>query len=145
MIEAIIVKGLEKVKDINVVREDIELMLADGVNFFENDSLDQTALHVIVYEEKQPVATGRLLNIELNNYVIDKICVKINKRRLYYGDLVVKMLIDKAFNIGAKEVVALVPNDGIGFFTRIGFSIVDENNSVKKLCITKDAVKKCKH
>lgn len=143
MIEAIIVHGLEKIKDVNVVREEIDFKHNENVKIFQRDSYDEQALHVILYEDQVPTATGRLLCS--NEYVIDKVYVKLNKRNKYYGDLVVKMLIDKAFNMGASEVFALVPVNGIGFFNSIGFSQLEESDLMQKMFITKDRIIKCKH
>lgn len=141
MIEAIIVYGNEEINKVNNIREQI---------YEKNcctDNLDEAAYHVIVFEKNEPIATGRLLTQD--NYVVDKVCVIKDKRKKYFGDLVVKMLLDKAFKIGAIEVFAYVPTSIIGFFEKIGFCISEEintlNKDMNKMKINKAAVKKCSH
>ncbi|PKM93813.1 MAG: hypothetical protein CVU84_12940 [Firmicutes bacterium HGW-Firmicutes-1] len=143
MIEAIVVKGLEKIEDIHVIRNEIHLTQEDSLKLFRVDSFDEKAIHVIVYEGQRVVATGRLLIFE--EYIVDKVCVRIVDRKNHYGDLVVKMLIDKAFTMGARKVVALVPDDITGFFSRIGFVNEEELDGLNKMTITKESIIKCKH
>lgn len=141
MIEAVIVYGNEKIDTINAIRNQID------EKFYKADFYDDSSYHVIVFEEDEPVATGRL--IPKDNYFLEKICVINSKRNMYYGDLVVKMLLDKAFNLGALEIFAYVPSSVIGFFTNIGFYNVNQNENserdLTKMVITKAALKKCSH
>ena len=73
----------------------------------EFDNLDDEAIHVVVYEDQKPVGTGRLL-FDGENYKIGRIAVIKEERGKKYGDFVVRMLIDKAFLMGAKRVYANV-------------------------------------
>ena len=62
--------------------------------------------HVIIYvgcPESLPVATGRLYQ-DKNETVVDKIAVRKEEQRKKYGELAVRMLIDKTFRNGTDEV-----------------------------------------
>ena len=70
--------------------------------------------------EEIPVATGRLIFLE-NWFKIGRIAVKKECRGKHYGDFVVRMLLDKAFSMGAKEVFVGAQAHAISFYERIGF------------------------
>lgn len=92
----------------------------------DHDGLDAEAAHVVVYNnEKTPVATGRLLFGD-GNYKIGRIAVLKEERGNYYGDFVVRMLIDKAFLLGATEVSLHAMHNVIPFYEKIGFQCVGE-------------------
>lgn len=91
---------------------------------------DASAIFALAYETEKhtekagetllPVAAGRLLFLE-DCYEVDEIAVKKEYRRKKYGDFIVRMLVDKAFVMGAQEVIAVVPQECEAFFTSIGF------------------------
>jgi predicted GNAT family N-acyltransferase len=117
----------------------------------EFDNLDDEAIHVVVYEDQKPVGTGRLL-FDGENYKIGRIAVIKEERGKKYGDFVVRMLIDKAFLMGAKRVYANVQLHSEKFYETIGFT--RENNNIffeagiehVKMSITqKELCKPCKN
>ena len=90
----------------------------------ENEE-DKDAVFVLAYEtnecgEEVPVATGRLILLE-DKFKIGRIAVKKECRGKHYGDFVVRMLLDKAFSMGAKEVFVGAQAHAISFYERIGF------------------------
>lgn len=145
MIEAIIVMGTDKINEIRSIREACYKDELYEMKANSNLEADKDAYHVIVYEDQIAVAVGRLI-IE-PEYMIDQILVLKNYRKRYYGDLIAKMLIDKGFNLGAKEITAIVPVSTLGFFKRIGFYELGEkiDSDFKKIGINKESIKKCKH
>lgn len=86
----------------------------------EFDQLDDEAIHVVVYEKDSPVATGRLL-FDGKEFHIGRIAVLKEKRGKKYGDFTVRMLIDKAFLMGAEEVTLGAQLQVIDFYKKIGF------------------------
>ncbi len=99
----------------------------------EFDEKDSFAMHVIVYEQseqKRPVATGRIV-FDGSSCEIGHIAVLKDYRSKQYGDFAVRMLINKAFTSGIREVSAKVPGDTIDFFQKIGFTLKDTDNNRK--------------
>lgn len=84
------------------------------------DEMDREALHVIVYEDKNPIACGRMLINEVG-YVLDNIYVIKEKRKNKIGEFVVQLLIEKANLMCAKEILVFCEDDNKVFFESIGF------------------------
>lgn len=84
------------------------------------DVMDRESLHVIVYEDMQPIACGRML-IKDNRYFFDHIYVVKEKRKNKIGDFTVRLLIDKANLMCAKEVIVSCEDSNKLFFEAIGF------------------------
>lgn len=87
----------------------------------EPDELDQKSNHVVVYEQKKPIATGRLF-FKDNHWQIGRVCVLPANRHQGYGDLVVRMLCDKAM---LSRPLCLIYSDAqidaVPLYERIGF------------------------
>jgi len=88
----------------------------------EFDEYDSLATHVLVYDnkEKKPVATGRVY-YDGKDYRIGRIAVLKEKRGKYYGDFVVRLLVNKAFLTGAEEVFINAQVKAVPFYEKIGF------------------------
>lgn len=84
------------------------------------DVMDREALHVIVYEDAQPISCGRML-IKENRYVFDNIYVIKEKRKKKIGDFTVRLLIEKANVMCAKEIIVCCEESSKLFFESIGF------------------------
>ncbi len=143
MIEGVFHIGLEQLELIRIIRSSAFEKQDEYPSIFGEtaEHLDSQGIHVIVYDDSEGVATGRLVGNR-----IEGVCVKPEKRGLYYGDLVVKMLIDRAFrnNIGILHVEA--DEQAADFFRRIGFVKTEDSAcSEKDMMITKDLLIKCKH
>lgn len=91
----------------------------------EFDNLDKNAIHVVVYEKGKAVATGRLV-FEGNVFHIGRIAVLKEERGKKYGDFTVRLLIDKAFLMGAKEVILGSQLHAVDFYKKIGFIPFDK-------------------
>lgn len=87
----------------------------------EPDELDPKSSHVIVYESNKPIATGRLFFQEAH-WQIGRVCVLSENRKQGYGDLVVRMLCNKAIMM---DPFCLICSDAqvkaIPLYKRIGF------------------------
>lgn len=100
----------------------------------EFDELDKVALHCLIFstdnEQKEgnekPVATGRLLLLENGTFKIGRIAVRKEERGKHYGDMLVKMLISKAFECGATKVILSAQVRAVKFYETIGFKTVGE-------------------
>lgn len=102
------------------------------------DADDEEAIFALAYETEKkelpdgtveesllPVGTGRLLFMG-DTYKIGRIAVKKEFRGKKYGDFIVRMLVDKAFSMGAKEVFVGAQKHAIPFYEKIGFVALDE-------------------
>lgn len=90
----------------------------------EYDEWDPKAVHAVVYDTNSlPVATGRLLLEEDGSFHIGRVAVKKECRKKGYGDFVVRMLLDRAFQCGAQEVCILAQTTAVGFYQTIGFRV----------------------
>ena len=121
-------KGMECFDDIRAIRKQVfgeELQYSDELNF---DGLDEEALHAVVYldeEYKQPAAVGRLILTE-DGYKIGRIAVKKEARKNGYGDFIVHMLVDKAFQAGAEKVIVGARPEAVMFYKKIGFTLTTQ-------------------
>jgi predicted GNAT family N-acyltransferase len=98
----------------------------------EFDEFDKTALHCLIFstvneqneELNKAVATGRLILFEDGTFKIGRIAVRREERGKHYGDMLVKILISKAFECGAKTVKLSAQVRAIKFYESIGFKTV---------------------
>ncbi len=86
----------------------------------EFDELDKAAMHVIIYVADKAVATGRLI-FDGETYRIGRVAVLKEERGKQYGDFVVRMLADRAFQSGAKEVLLGSQVQVREFYEKLGF------------------------
>ena len=116
------------------------------------DGLDEKALHVVIYEndnnKKYPVAGGRII-IEADHGLISHVAVIKDFRGKGYGDLVVRMLVNKAFEKNIPIAYVNTPINCRRFFEKIGFTSIDKesknsNKEYKKMVLYKEKnTRKC--
>ena len=82
------------------------------------DDLDSESIHAIVYEHNKPIACGRML-IDNDIYAFDRIYVIEQKRNNKVGDFVLRLLIEKAYLMCAKEVYIKSNNSSKDFFIKL--------------------------
>lgn len=91
----------------------------------EMDGTDGLSVHLVVYggnamQENIPVACGRIL-VENGLYTLGRIAVLKEHRGKGYGDLVVRMLIRKAFDSGAEVQYIHSQLHARSFYEKLGF------------------------
>lgn len=117
---------------------------------FLEDELESRAYHLLIRNGKKAVGTGRILLGQEECY-IGRIAVLKEHRGLSIGDLIVKMLIDKAFRLGIEKVFVYARTKAVSFYQRIGFVVVGdtfvkEGVEVTKMVITEDnIIRICDH
>lgn len=125
MIEGKFLQGNQDLSEVFEIRRDVFCKEQNISEEDEFDALDREALHVIISEKQQKLAVGRL--VILNDYYkIGRIAVLKEFRGMQYGDFVVRMLVDKAFILGAKEVHVGAQTYAKGFYEKIGFQVEGE-------------------
>ena len=76
--------------------------------------------NIVVYEGEIPVCCGRL-NMKEDVFVIGRLCTVPEKRGMAFADLALRMMVRKAFDMGAEKVKATMPKDACTYFERLGF------------------------
>ena len=136
--------GKSEFDDIYDIRKKVfisELGLNKEVHF---DSYDNRALHVIISEDEIKVAAGRLYEDE-GEFYIGAIAVIPEARGKKIGDLLVRVLLNKAFELLADEVYVYARKESIGFyktlnFTECGRTVRLEENDIREVMkVTKES------
>lgn len=86
----------------------------------EFDGTDACAIHLVAYEDGAPVATGRILKAD-GQLIIGRIATVKEHRKKGYGDLIVRMLIRKAFSMGEQTQHIHAQKAAQGFYEKLGF------------------------
>lgn len=110
--------GNDDLTDVHMIRRKVFIEEQHVSESDEMDGTDDQAIHLAVYENGKAVATGRLMS---NDFVIGRVAVLKKHRGSRYGDLVMRMLIRKAYDMGGKEQVVHAQLSAYGFYEKLGF------------------------
>lgn len=97
--------------------------------------INKNSIYVVIYsstEESNAVATGCLTNMN-NIYSITNVTVLEEEQNNGYEELAVRMLVNKAFNIGASEIYIHIPLISVPFYSNIGFITIENEKSKEEL------------
>lgn len=125
MITHRLLRGTEDLTDAFAIRRKVFIEEQAVPEAIELDSLDQTSEHIVIYDEAQPIGTGRLL-IEEGIVLIGRVAVLKNYRSQKIGSSVVNLLRAKAFKNGAKEVHLHAQKAVQNFYEKLGFEAYGE-------------------
>ncbi len=125
MIEGKFIHGDQDLSEVFAIRRKVFCEEQKITEEEEFDEWDQKALHVIISDGSKYVAVGRLLCVD-GYYKVGRIAVLKECRGMYYGDFVVRMLIDKAFQMGATEIHISAQTYAKSFYEKIGFKVKGE-------------------
>lgn len=143
-------QGIDKIDSIIKIRKEVFSDELNNENYLVQDIYDEFAFNVVAYEDEVAVSCGRLLFND-GKYFIDNVCVIKKYRRRHLGDLVVRMLVRKAINLGAEKIYAMVNEESRALFECIGFTIdsayhhSDENEKLYLMVKTGDVCGHCGH
>ncbi|MGL4953347.1 MAG: GNAT family N-acetyltransferase [Culicoidibacterales bacterium] len=90
------------------------------------DEYDETAWHVVIIENNQPIATARLIKIG-DKTKIGRVAVIQSARKRGLGAKVMQVLLDKAQELGRKKVVLHSQTHAQEFYEKLGFVSDGEN------------------
>lgn len=90
-----------------------------------SDDLDSVSEHVIVFNEKHEVVAAGRLSFFGERFWISQVAVLKEERGKYYGDFVVRMLVDKVFRNNRSEVWVRADEISFHFFIKLGFAIIE--------------------
>ena len=87
---------------------------------------DLLSVHAVALNENDEVVAVGTLGFDGARFEISKIAVLKDYRGQYYGDFIVKLLIDKAALGGAKEIYGLTVEGTEGFMKTVRFETAGE-------------------
>lgn len=94
----------------------------------EFDDLDKEAQHLTLYDDQEPVATGRLIEKEPGVYLLGRIAVRQEYRKKGVGAALVREMMVRAQNAGAHLLCVDAQCRAEGFYRALGFlSLGDEH------------------
>lgn len=128
MIKAEWIQGkitLDDLYDAHKIRRSVFIEEQGVPEEIELDDVDLKSIHLIVYEEGKPIATGRIVH-EKGQYRISRIAVKKEYRGQKIGDFVVRLLIRKINNLGSDEVHVHAQAQVKEFYKKLGFRVKGE-------------------
>lgn len=93
---------------------------------FVRDDGDAMAVYALVFDEADaPSGTGRLI-IDDDRFMLGRVCVLKDARGQGLGDLVMRMLLLRAQELGAPSVFVSAQLPAVGFYARYGFRPIGE-------------------
>lgn len=137
MIFGKLVSNNERINEVNEILNEVFVKELKYENKDIFNISDKQVYHALVYEglsEEKAAATGRL-EINKENAYIKWIAVRKNFRRQLYGDMIVRMLTEKAKDLSINNIFVEVPFNLTKMFQKIGFIYCDnkdEENTEKK-------------
>ncbi len=120
-------QGRENLSDALVLRKNVFCNELKTDENLVTDIYDDFAFSLVVYEDNVPVGTGRLLFKE-GKFFADMVCISEGHRGKNYGDLIVRMIVRKAFDMGAEKTYAKISKQYKKLFENIGFEEVSEED-----------------
>ena len=94
----------------------------------EFDEEDAVAVHAVLYQDGEPAATGRLLDLGSGVFKPGRIAVMKNQRGRHLGEKVVAALMEEGRKRGAVEFHISAQTQARGFYEKLGYTCVDESN-----------------
>lgn len=113
-------KGLNDFKDAYSVRRKvfvIEQHVSEDIEIDESDSISE---HLVVYDEDIPIATGRVFRKD-DSVILGRICVLKEYRGMNVGSFLMENMLEKAEEMGAKEIKLDSQIYAVEFYQRFGF------------------------
>ncbi len=116
------IDGYQKssLKDADMIKQKVfveEQGVAEEIVFDERDEL---SIHLVVYDNDEPVACGRMTKIG-TQLVFGRIATLKEHRGKGYGDFVMRLLIRKAFDMGEEKQYLHSQLSAKGFYEKLGF------------------------
>lgn len=88
----------------------------------DEDVMDAQAMHLMLYDGMVPVGTGRVYH-DGKTFRIGRLCIRKQHRGQGMGDLLVKLLLLKAFEFNPSVVRISAQEYAVGFYERYGFAV----------------------
>ena len=112
--------GFEDLSDAHAIRRRVFIEEQGIAEEDEMDGTDTAAFHLVLYEDSRPAGTGRIL-LSGGEYALGRIAVLPEFRHRRYGDLIVRLLIRKACEMGGEKQILHAQTQVRGFYEKLGF------------------------
>lgn len=120
MITSAFIPGTEDISEPFAIRKEVfveEQAISEEEEF---DEFDAQALHLIVYVDEQPAATGRIWH-DGKAFLIGRVAVLKRFRGQKIGDLALRLLLYKSFTSGAEVVQISAQTYIVPLYQKFGF------------------------
>ena len=136
--------GSGDLTDVMAVRENVFVSEQGFAPEDEFDLFDEQAMHVVIYDDGCPIGTGRLYH-DGKTFRIGRICVAKEERGQGVGDLLMRLLLMKAFEYKPSRVLIDAQERVRGFYENFGFTVngdAREEAGIRHvpMCVTKETL-----
>lgn len=108
------------------------------------DDFDEKSIHLIIYNEGEPVGCGSIF-FDDEFYHIAHLNVIPQFQRQYVGDLMIRLLLVKGFNMMAEKIVLCPTHSTKEFFKKYGFKEIENSDLMEVSAQTLIMNSKCGH
>lgn len=88
----------------------------------EFDSKDKECIHLVLFEDNIPAATGRIYRDSGKTYIAGRIAVRKSHRGKNLGSEVMRLLEEKARELGAEVLAVSAQCRAKGFYEKMGYT-----------------------
>lgn len=120
MITSAFIPGTEDISEPFAIRKEVFVKEQNISEEEEFDEFDAQALHLIVYVDEQPAATGRIWH-DGRAFHIGRLAVLKQFRGQKIGDLALRLLLYKTFSSGAQVVEISAQTYIVPLYKKFGF------------------------
>lgn len=113
-------KGNEDFEDAFSVREKVFIIEQNVDEEDELDTFDDLAWHIVLYDDRIPIATGRVFK-KRDSCVIGRVCVLKEYRGRSIGKQLISHLLEKADQMGLDRLELESQMYAVDFYRRVGF------------------------
>ena len=113
-------KGTDDLTDAYKIRFQVFVKEQNVPVELEIDDIDIIAQHIVVYRHNKPIGTGRMF-VQNGKHYLGRIAVLREHRKQHIGALIVRSLLQKAFDRGSDEVHIHAQISVRDFYKKLGF------------------------
>ena len=125
MITSVFISGTEDLSEPFAIRREVFIDEQGCPEAEEYDEFDVQAMHLVVYIDEVPAATGRIWH-DGKSLRIGRLAVKKKFRGQKIGDLALRLLIYKAFSSGAQTLEISAQTYIMPLYAKFGFKAYGE-------------------
>lgn len=120
MITSVFIPGTNDLSEPLAIRREVFIQEQNCPEDLEIDGLDEQALHLVIYSDEQPAATGRIWH-DGTDFRIGRLAVLKRFRGQKLGDLAIRLLLYKAFSSGAQSIKISAQTYILPLYRKFGF------------------------
>jgi len=124
------IRSNELTKDIKSIRTAVFIEEQEFSPSIVFDELDEIALHVVLYEDDVPIATGRIIQESKETFRFGRIAVLLERRKGGFGARIMEIMEERSKPLGAEKIVLSAQSHGRGFYEKCGYHVVGEEYAI---------------